>query len=122
MTEGILHRRFRDLALIDEPANDLQLKPLLAIDESAADLSLTWVHIDGHHQRLRTDASTRIYVVITGRGTITVGVEEFTVETGDVVVIPPSNPYHLVGDMTYLVLNQPGFRDGDDLYLAPTTR
>jgi mannose-6-phosphate isomerase-like protein (cupin superfamily) len=131
MTRGSLHRRFRDLAAVDESANDLQLKPLLAVDESAADLSITWVHIDGHHQRLRTDASTRIYVVTAGRGTITVGVEEFPVETGDVVVIPPSNPYHLAGDMTYLVLNQPGFRDGDDLYLdaddevvgaAPATR
>jgi len=114
---SILHRRFRDAALIAEPENDLQLRSLLSVSDGAADLSITWVRIDGRHQRLRTDASTRIYVVIEGRGTVTVGEESVVVDTGDVVVIPPGRPYHLEGDMTYLVLNQPGFREGDDLYL-----
>lgn len=112
-----LHRRFHDAALIAEPDNDLQLRSLLSVADGAVDLSITWVRIDGRHQRLRTDASTRIYVVIEGRGTVTVGAEPVTVDTGDVVVIPPGRPYHLEGDMTYLVLNQPGFREGDDLYL-----
>jgi mannose-6-phosphate isomerase-like protein (cupin superfamily) len=112
-----LHRRFETTRLVSEPANDLELRSLLSVADDGPDLSITWVRIDGHHQRLRTDASTRIYVVTSGHGTITVGPAAFEVEAGDVVLIPPSSPYHLDGDMTYLVLNQPGFRDGDDLYL-----
>jgi mannose-6-phosphate isomerase-like protein (cupin superfamily) len=112
-----LHRSFRAARLVAEPANDLELRSLLSPAHGGPDLSITWVRLDGHHQRLRTDASTRIYVLTAGRGTITVGEEALAVETGDVVVIPPSSPYHLDGTMTYLVLNQPGFRDGDDLYL-----
>lgn len=112
-----LHRRFHDAESTAEPDNDLQLRSLLAVEDGAVDLSITWVRIDGRHQRLRTDASTRIYVVIAGRGTVTVGEEPLAVDTGDVVVIPPGRPYHLQGDMTYLVLNHPGFREGDDLYL-----
>jgi mannose-6-phosphate isomerase-like protein (cupin superfamily) len=113
-----LHRRFEAARLVSEPANDLELRSLLSVADGGPDLSITWVRIDGHHQRLRTDASTRIYIVISGHGTIAVGEEAFEVEAGDVVVIPPSSPYHLDGDMTYLVLNQPGFRAGDDLYLG----
>lgn len=112
-----LHRRFRTARRVTEPTNDLELRPLLDAADVDIDLSITWVRLDGHHQRLRTDVSTRIYVVIEGRGTITVAEDAFVVETGDVLVIPPSSPYHLDGDLTYLVLNHPGFRDGDDLYL-----
>jgi hypothetical protein len=112
-----LHRRLEDLPLIPEPANDVEMRMLLRADDSPADLSITWVRIDGHHQRLRTDASTRLYQVLDGTGTITVGDEELVVAAGDLVVIPPSTPYHLDGTLTYLVLNQPGFRAGDDLYL-----
>lgn len=117
MSPHTVHRRFHDAELIAEPDNDLELRSLLAVGDSSVDLSITWVRIDGQHQRLRTEASTRIYVVVEGRGTVTVGEEPVTVDAGDVVVIPPGRPYHLQGDMTYLVLNQPGFRDGDDRYL-----
>jgi len=118
VTRAALHRRFDDVPLVDEPSNELELKPLLAVGDSDADLSITWVAIHGRHQRLRTDASTRIYAVTAGRGTITVGDQTLAVGRGDVVVIPRGAPYHLEGEMTYLVLNQPGFQDGDDLYLG----
>lgn len=112
-----LHRRFRATRLVPEPNNQLELRTLLSVTDGGPDLSITWVRIDGHHQRLRTDASTRLYVVLSGHGTITVADEVFEVESGDLVVIPPSTPYHLDATMTYLVMNQPGFRAGDDLYL-----
>ncbi|MFP4312490.1 MAG: cupin domain-containing protein [Nitriliruptoraceae bacterium] len=117
MSARPLHRRLEEVPLVAEPANDVELRTLLRVEDSAADLSITWVRIDGHHQRLRTDASTRLYQVLEGAGTITVGEEPLAVAAGDLVVIPPSTPYHLDGALTYLVLNQPGFRAGDDLYL-----
>jgi mannose-6-phosphate isomerase-like protein (cupin superfamily) len=113
---GLLHR-FADAPVVREPDNDLVLRALLGAADSDADLSMTWVQLSGHHRRLRTEASTRIYVVLEGGGTITVDDEPHTVRSGDTVVIPRGTSYDLDGPMTYLVLNQPGFRDGDDHYL-----
>lgn len=117
-TSGALHRRLADVAGVLEPENALELWPLLAHADSDGDLSITRVRLDGHHRRLRTDASTRVYAIIEGGGTITVGDDApRTVADGDVVVIPRGVAYHLDGPLTYLVLNVPGFRDGDDVYL-----
>lgn len=115
--DGPLHRRLATQPLIDEPDNDLVLRGLLAAGDSDADVSVTWVQLAGHHRRLRTDASTRLYLVVAGSGTITVAEEPRAVTAGDLVVIPRSTPYHLDGAMTYLVLNRPAFQDGDDHYL-----
>ena len=113
-----LHRRLADTAAVAEPENALTLWSLLAHADSGADLSITRVRLEGHHRRLRTDASTRVYAIVEGGGSVTVGDDApRKVADGDVVVIPRGVPYHLDGPLTYLVLNVPGFRDGDDVYL-----
>lgn len=119
---GALHRRLAEVAGVLEPENALELWPLLAHADSAADLSMTRVRLEGHHRRLRTDASTRVYAILEGGGTITVGDDApRSMADGDVVIIPRGVPYHLDGPLTYLVLNVPGFRDGDDVYLEEDT-
>lgn len=119
MTDHLIHRRAAMLPTVEEAENELVLRALLSPEESAADLSVTWVELAGHHRRLVTDRSTRLYLVVDGRGTITVDEEILEVERGDLVVIPPGTPYHLDGDLIYVVMNQPGFREGDDRYLEP---
>lgn len=118
----VLHRRLADQPVVTEPSNELSLRGLLAAADSDADLSITWVQLDGHHRRLRTDASTRLYLVLTGSGVLTLDAEPIEIAAGDLVVVPRATPYHLDGTLTYLVMNQPGFRDGDDIYLeSPPT-
>ena len=117
MTDRTLHRRAAAQPTVEEPDNDLLLRSLLGSDDSAADLSVTWVELAGHHRRLVTEASTRLYLVVEGDGTITVDEEVLEVGRGDLVVIPSGMPYHLDGELTYVVMNQPGFREGDDRYL-----
>jgi mannose-6-phosphate isomerase-like protein (cupin superfamily) len=113
-------RRSADTTEVAEPSNGLVLWTLLRAADSAADLSITRVELAGHHRRLLTEASERIYVTLEGGGTITVGQDEpIELATGDVVVIPRGVPYHLDGPLTYLVMNVPGFREGDDQYLEP---
>ncbi len=113
-----LHRRLADVPAVAEPENALTLWPLLAHADSAADLSITRVRLEGHHRRLRTDASTRVYAILEGGGSITVGDDAPRPLTdGDVVVVPRGVAYHLDGPLTYVVINVPGFRDGDDIYL-----
>lgn len=116
--KGAVIRRAAAATEVAEPSNALVLWTLLRADDSPADISITRVRLDGHHRRLLTEASERIYVVLEGGGSITIGDDApAALADGDVVVIPRGMPYDLDGPLTYLVMNVPGFRDGDDRYL-----
>lgn len=114
-----LIRRFDHHEPVAEPDNQLALRSLLRADDTAADLSITWVHLEGHHRRLRSDAGPRIYLVLEGTVRMQVGDEsEVDLGVGDLLVIPAGTPYELWGPGIYLVMNQPGFREGDDVYVS----
>ncbi len=82
----------------------------------APGISITWVRIWGDHQRMRTDEADRAYYIVEGTGSFEVGDEPAAaVATGDVVLIPKGTPYAFTGQMTYLVMNGPAFRDGSDI-------
>ena len=105
--------------IIPEPANELHLQKLVTRAEFGADVSVSWVQIAGRHRRLRTAASTRLYIVLTGGITIQLGAEDpLGARAGEVVVVPRGTPYELSGIATYLVVNAPAFSDGDDEYLS----
>lgn len=106
-----------DVPEIDEPSNDLVMRKLVDVATGGGDLSVTLVRIDGSHRTLRTDASTRLYYVVEGAGWFELGDEpRFDIRSGDVVVVPRGTRYALGGELTYLVVNGPAFREGDDIY------
>jgi mannose-6-phosphate isomerase-like protein (cupin superfamily) len=100
-------------ALVAEPDNHLHLAALV----QGEDLSATWVRIDGRHRRLRTQRSTRLYVVLSGTLEVCDDDGAVTVAAGEVATIPRGVAYALQGTATYLVVNAPAFVDGDDEYL-----
>jgi mannose-6-phosphate isomerase-like protein (cupin superfamily) len=105
-------------ALIAEPGNHLSLATLLRGAECDGDLSITWVAIDGRHQRLRTSRSTRVYAVIDGSLSIECADGAPAIlGPGEIAAIPRGMSYALEGTATYLVINGPAFADGDDEYL-----
>lgn len=56
--------------------------------------------------------------MVEGAGWFELGEEpRVEIRTGDVVVVPRNTPYALRGALTYLVINGPAFREGDDLYV-----
>ncbi len=111
--------RCTDSELVEEPANSLSLRQLVTASAHGPDISVTWVQLAGRHRRLRTDRSTRVYVVLAGALTFRIGSElPAGVESGDLVVIPPGLSYELSGAAAYLVVNAPAFVEGDDVYLA----
>jgi mannose-6-phosphate isomerase-like protein (cupin superfamily) len=84
--------------------------------EQAPGLSITWVRLWGDHRRMRTDEADRAYYVLGGTGRFQVGDEaEVDVGAGDVVLVPKGVAYSFSGEMTYLVMNGPAFRDGSDI-------
>jgi mannose-6-phosphate isomerase-like protein (cupin superfamily) len=110
--------RIADVLALSEPDNDLLLRALVAAQDSDGDISVTWVQLSGRHRRLRTTRSTRVYLVLTGAVTVRLagGAPEL-LEAGQLVVVSAGTPYELSGVGTYLVINAPAFRPGDDEYL-----
>jgi len=97
----------------------LVLKRLIHAGEHGPNLSVTWVRIAGHHDRIVNSVCDRAYYVIEGSGRFQAGdgapVEN--VSAGDFVFIAHGMPYEFEGEMTYLVMNSPAFKPGSDRVL-----
>lgn len=109
--------RHGDRPEVDAPEDDLTMRALLTAAD-AAGLSLTEVRLRGAHRPLRSLSSPRVYYIVSGSARFRIGdTEGIEALPGDVVVIPQGEVYALEGDLTYLVLNAPPYREGDDLYV-----
>lgn len=107
-----------EMAEAAQDPRPLVLKRVINVDEHSANLSVTWVRIWGHHDRVVNDASDRAYYIITGSGRFQVG--ESAVEAvgeGDVVFIAAGTPYEFDGEMTYVVVNGPAYATDSDRVL-----
>ena len=79
-------------------------------------LSLTYIKIFGRLRRIRCDESDRAMFVVQGDAIVKVGDEEPEhVTAGDFVLIPKGTPYEFKGNLTYVVVNSPAYREGSDL-------
>ena len=100
----------------------LVLRPVINIEEHTSDLSVTWVRLWGHHDRVVNHISDRAYYVIEGSARFQVGdnapVED--VAAGDFVFIPRDVPYEFEGEMLYIVMNGPAYRADSDEVLPRT--
>jgi mannose-6-phosphate isomerase-like protein (cupin superfamily) len=107
--------RLKDLPEVREEGYPLVMKTAISRAEHSRDISITWVQIWGHHQRMVCDISDRPYYIIEGEGVFQLGDDEsFQVSSGDFVYIPRGVAYEFSGDMTYLVMNGPAFLPGSD--------
>jgi len=94
---------------------------------STESLSLTYIKIFGRLRRIRCDESDRVMFVVAGDAIVQVGDESPAhVEPGDFILIPKGTPYEFKGNLTYVVVNSPAYREGSDLrnnaYDGPPTR
>jgi mannose-6-phosphate isomerase-like protein (cupin superfamily) len=101
-----------------QPERSLFLKRLIRGDIHSPNLSVTWVRINGHHDRIVNHVCDRVYYVLEGAGQFQLedGPLEH-VEAGDAVFIPRGTPYEFGGEMTYLVINAPAFVPDSDRVL-----
>ena len=102
-----------------QPPRPLSLKRLITAEEHTANLSMTWVHIWGHHERVVNATSDRAYYILEGEGVFQVGDDTpmEAVTAGDVVYIEHGTPYEFEGHMRYIVVNGPAFTAGADQVL-----
>ena len=99
----------------------LSLKRFINVEEHTPQISMTWVHIWGHHDRIVNDICDRAYYILEGEGTFQVGDDTpmEAVTAGDVVYIAHGVPYEFEGHMRYIVMNGPAFTAGSDEVLPP---
>ncbi len=94
---------------------------------STESLSVTYIRIFGRLRRIRCDESDGAMFIVEGHAIVRVGDDEPAhVSAGDFVLIPKGTPYEFKGDITYIVINSPAYREGSDLrnvaYDGPPTR
>jgi mannose-6-phosphate isomerase-like protein (cupin superfamily) len=110
--------RVADVPALSQPDNELVLRALVGGQDTRGDLSVSWVQLSGRHRRLRTTRSTRVYLVLTGAVTMRLGEDApQLLAAGQLLVVSAGMPYELSGIGTYLVINAPAFRPGDDEYV-----
>jgi mannose-6-phosphate isomerase-like protein (cupin superfamily) len=100
---------------VQAPEDNLTMRALLRAEHGAG-LSLTSVRLSGVHRPLRAPRTARVYYVLEGSASFTIGEKELVAGAGDVVVVPKGKRYSLAGELTYLVLNVPAYVEGDDVY------
>jgi mannose-6-phosphate isomerase-like protein (cupin superfamily) len=100
----------------DEPDNQIRYKQLISSLLHGPDISVTLVDIDGDHLELKTEASSRVYVILEGNFTFHVPGSTFTATKEDVILIKRGDIYSFSGKGKYLVINGPAFKSGDDIY------
>jgi mannose-6-phosphate isomerase-like protein (cupin superfamily) len=90
--------------------------PNFRMPVSTDSLSVTHIRIFGRLRRIRCDESDRVMFVVSGDAIVKVGDEEPAhITAGDFVLIPRGTAYEFKGDLTYLVINSPAYREGSDL-------
>lgn len=105
-----------DIQWSPEPDNNLSYKQLITSKIHGPDISVTLVDIDGEHLELRTDSSSRLYVIYEGEFTFTIEGSTFAAKEEDVILISRGEIYSFRGKGRYLVINSPAFKSGDDIY------
>lgn len=108
--------RTKDVELETEAANPLTFRRMVRRDRHGPLLSLTWIRLEGRHERIVCHESDRVYYILEGTATFEIGDRPAeAADTGDVVFLPRGTPYAFEGSVTYLVMNGPAFRPGSDL-------
>jgi mannose-6-phosphate isomerase-like protein (cupin superfamily) len=101
----------------------LALKRVINIDEHTPQISVTWVRIWGHHERVVNETSDRVYYIVSGSAHFQVGDRPIeSVSAGDFVFIPHGVGYEFEGEMEYIVMNGPAFRTGSDKVLPSSMK
>ena len=100
----------------EEADNHIKYKQLITSAIHGPDISVTLVDIDGEHLELRTDASSRLYVILDGDFTFTIEGSTFSAGKSDIILVSRGEVYSFSGKGQYLVINGPAFKSGDDIY------
>lgn len=65
--------------------------------------------LNGAHGKNINHKSDRIYLILSGSGTVYVGDESTEVSELDLIYIPPNTPHGIKGDVRFLIISSPPY-------------
>jgi len=74
-----------------------------------ANFSVRYIELEGKHPWMKTTINDRVYYVLSGKGSFTVGNEFTRVKPTDVILVPKETPYKFSGSLKLLLVQTPAF-------------
>jgi mannose-6-phosphate isomerase-like protein (cupin superfamily) len=106
----------RDTLVMKKAIGSKERDPAFAMPDQTPSMSITYIKIWGRLQRITCHETDRAMYIIEGDCIARVGDGKAThVKAGDFILIPKGTPYEFKGDLTYLVINSPSYREGSDM-------
>ena len=104
-----------DTLVMKKAIGSRERDPAFVMPNETPSLSITHIKIWGRLQQITCDETDRAMFVIEGDAIARVGEEDpARVSAGDFVLIPKGTSYEFKGNLTYLVINSPAYREGSD--------
>lgn len=89
--------------------------PAFAMPDETPSLSITHIKIWGRLQQITCHETDRAMFIVEGDAIARVGNDKpVYVGPGDFILIPKGTSYEFKGNLTYLVINSPAYREGSD--------
>lgn len=106
----------RDTLVMKKAIGARERDPAFEMPDETPSLSITHIKIWGRLRQMTCNETDRAMFIVDGDAVARVGDEEPAyVGPGDFILIPRGTSYELKGDLTYLVINSPAYREGSDL-------
>ena len=106
----------RDTLVMKKAIGARARDPAFEMPDETPSLSVTHIKIWGRLRQMTCVETDRAMFIVDGDAIARVGNEEPAyVGPGDFILIPKGTSYELKGDLTYLVINSPAYREGSDL-------
>lgn len=106
----------RDTLVMKKAIGSNERDPAFAMPDETPSLSITYIKIWGRLQQITCDETDRAMFIVDGDGIARVGDDPpQRFGPGDFILIPRGVPYEFKGNLTYLVINSPAYREGSDL-------
>ena len=104
-----------DTVVMKKAIGSRKRDPAFAMSDETPSLSITHIKIWGRLNQETCDESDRAMFVIEGDAIARIGDDKPAyVGPGDFILIPKGTSYEFKGNLTYLVINSPAYREGSD--------
>ena len=106
----------QDTLVMKKAIGSKERDPAFEMPNETPSLSITHIKIWGRLQRITCEETDRAMFIVEGDGIARVGDDQpQPFGPGDFILIPKGVPYEFKGNLTYLVINSPAYREGSDL-------
>ena len=104
-----------DTLVMKKAIGSRERDPAFKMPDDTPSLSVTHIKIWGRLQQITCSETDRAMFIVDGDAIARVGDDEPAyVKAGDFILIPKGTSYEFKGNLTYLVINSPAYREGSD--------